>query len=69
MAYCPTGDREYSGLYKVYGEQGQLVVELLDPKKMQGNCCSSGVVRTKYLWKDGRFEAVGHPDYVKLKTR
>jgi hypothetical protein len=68
LAYCHTGDRGYSGLYRAYGERGQLVFELLDPKKMQGDCCSSGIVRTRYVWQEDRFEVVGHPEYVKLKT-
>ncbi|MGH9605959.1 MAG: hypothetical protein ACRD3N_09695 [Terracidiphilus sp.] len=63
LAYCYTGDRAYSGLYKVYGEDGELVAELFDPKKAEGDCCSSGFVRTRYQWRDGRFEAVGAPEY------
>jgi hypothetical protein len=67
IAYCHTGDRGYSGLYKVYSKRGQLVFELLDPKRMQGDCCSSGFVRTRYAWHDGRFEVVGRPEYAELK--
>ena len=67
LAYCHTGDRGYSGLHKVYGEHGRLVFELLDPKKLQGDCCSSGTVRTRYVWHDGRFEVVGHPERTELK--
>src|SRR5215471_15763262 len=42
LAYFHTGDRAYSGLYKVFGDHGKLVVELFDPEKRSGDCCSSG---------------------------
>jgi hypothetical protein len=66
LAYFHSGDRGRSGLYKVYGENGTLVVELLDPKKMSGDCCSSGFVRTRYKWRNGRFEAFGSHEYGEL---
>jgi len=66
LAYCHTGSRGYSGLYKVYGERGTLVFELFDPKKLEGECCSSGFVRTRYRWREGRFEAVGVREYGPL---
>lgn len=50
LAYCYTGDRVYSGLYRVYGDRGALVFELFDPRKSSGDCCSSGFVRTHYRW-------------------
>jgi len=59
LAYFHAGDRAYSGLCKVYGEDRKLVVELFDPEKRSGDCCSSGIVRTRYEWHSGRFEAVG----------
>ncbi len=67
LAYCHTGDRAYSGLYKVYGERGMLVFELLDPRKMQGDCCSSGIVRTRYRWQNGRFVRSGVPEYGRVE--
>jgi hypothetical protein len=67
LAYCYTGSRGYSGLYKVYGEPGTLIFELLDPAKMEGECCSSGFVRTRYRWDGSRFEAVGRPEYGTVK--
>ena len=54
-AYCFTGDRAYSGLYRVFGQGGELVVDLFDPDKRQGDCCSSGYVRTRYRWSGDRF--------------
>jgi hypothetical protein len=67
LAYCHTGDRAYSGLDRVYGEHGMLVFELLDPQKMQGDCCSSGIVRTRYRWAKGRFEEIGAPEHRALR--
>jgi hypothetical protein len=67
LAYCHTGDRAHSGLYKVYGERGTLVFELFDPRKVQGDCCSSGIVRTFSRWQNGRFVRLGVPEYLPLK--
>jgi hypothetical protein len=71
LAYCHTGSRAYLGLYKVYGEHGNLVVELLDPRKREGDCCSSGFVRTRCRWDGGRFVAVGRNEYgsAEVETR
>jgi len=66
MAYCHTGSRSDFGLYKVYGEQGKLVFELLDPRKGEGDCCSSGFVRARYIWRNGRFEPFGKQEYGTL---
>ena len=68
LAYCHTGDRAYSGLYKVYGEQSKLVFELLDPKKNEGDCCSSRFVRTQFIWRDGRFAQIGKQEYGKNRA-
>ncbi len=67
LAYCHTGDRAYFGLHKVYDERGTLVFELFDPKKRQGDCCSSGIVRTRYRWAGGRFVHVGSSEELPLK--
>jgi hypothetical protein len=63
LAYFHSGSRAYSGLYGVYGESGRLVVELNDPKKAEGDCCSSAFVRTRYRWADGKFKMVGKREY------
>jgi hypothetical protein len=67
LAYCYTGDRAYLGLYKVYGDHGKLIFELLDPEKRDGDCCSSGFVRTRYQWDGSRFVLVGAPEYGTLE--
>ena len=66
LAYFHSGDRAHSGLYKVYGENGTLVVELLDPEKRSGECCSEGFVRTRYKWHNGRFEVFGAREFGAL---
>jgi len=66
LAYCYTGARAFSGLYRVYGEHGLLVFELFDQTKRSGDCCSSGIVRTRYRWQGKRFERVGTPELLTL---
>lgn len=69
VACSSTGDRAASGLYKVYGEGGKLVVELSDPAKSEGDCCSTGFVRTQYKWQNGRFEASGNQEFGTIPLR
>ncbi|HEY5380844.1 MAG TPA: hypothetical protein VIJ65_01205 [Acidobacteriaceae bacterium] len=59
LAYCHTGSRSDSGLYGVYGKKGMLVFELLDPTRSQGECCSSGVLISRYKWQSGVFKRIG----------
>jgi hypothetical protein len=66
LAYCHTGDRAYFGLKAVYAKGGALVFELFDPKRASGDCCSSGIVVSRYKWQRGRFELVGAVERRKL---
>ncbi|MGO4212421.1 hypothetical protein AB4Y89_21045 [Terriglobus sp. 2YAB30_2] len=59
LAYCHTGSRSDSGLYGVYGQKGLLVFELFDPSRSEGDCCSSGVLITRYKWQSGVFKRIG----------
>ena len=68
MACFHAGDRAYSGLYRVYGQDGKLVIELFDPEKESGDCCSSGFIRTRYVWRNGRFLAFGANELGTPKT-
>ena len=68
LAYFHSGDRAASGLYRVYGQHGRLVVELFDPEKRLGDCCSSGFIRTRYTWHDGKFDVFGGQESGKTKT-
>jgi hypothetical protein len=63
LACFHSGDRASSGLYRVYEQKGNLVVELFDPEKSNGDCCSSGFVRTRYRWHDTKFVAVGAREF------
>jgi len=65
MAAAHSGDRSYFGLSRVFVERHQLILELFDPEKRVGDCCSEGVVRHKYLWRKGGFSEVGTPVYDK----
>jgi hypothetical protein len=67
LAYCHTGGGAYLGLHKAYGEQGQLVIEMLDRQSVNGNCCTSGFLRMRYKWHDGGFQISGAPEHVTLK--
>ena len=59
LGHFHAGDRAYSGLYRVYAQNKELVVELFDPDKRTGDCCSSGFIRTRYRWERVKFEVVG----------
>lgn len=59
LAYFHTGHRAIFGLYRVYGENGRLVVDLFDPDRRSGDCCSAGYVRTRYRWQAGKFRPFG----------
>jgi hypothetical protein len=67
LAYCHTGGGTNLGLRKAYGEQGQLVIEMLDRLRLPGNCCTSGFVRLRYKWRDGGFEISGPPEHGTFK--
>ena len=69
LAYFHTGDRAYSGLRTISAVDGTLVVELLDPEKRTGDCCSSGIVRTRYKWHNGHFEAFGKSERKTLEEQ
>ncbi len=66
LGWFQTGDRGRSGLYKLWVNSGQFTVELLDPDKLQGDCCSEGFIRLTYEWKKGRFTRTGSIEYGDL---
>jgi hypothetical protein len=68
LACFHAGDRAYSGLYRVYEQNGRLVLELYDPDKSTGDCCSTRFIRTRYMWRNGRFLAVGAEEFGKPKA-
>ena len=68
LAYFHAGDRSASGLYQVYAQNKELVVELYDPSKQTGDCCSSGFIRTRYRWRKNKFEVIGKKEYGTPRT-
>jgi hypothetical protein len=67
LAYCHTGGGTNLGLHKAYGEQAELVIEMLDRQNLLGNCCTTGFVRLRYKWHDGGFQISGAPEHGTLK--
>jgi hypothetical protein len=61
MAFFHAGDRAYHGLATVTGNKGKLIVDLYDPDREEGDCCSSGLVRYVFRWNGNGFEPVGKP--------
>lgn len=71
-----TGDRADGGLRRIYGENGQLVVELAGKNKniggdvyatdgtSTGACCPTVFTRTKYKWVRGRFVRSGKSEVL-----
>lgn len=39
----------------------------IKPEKRSGDCCSSGFVRTRYKWHNGRFAVFGPSEPVALE--
>jgi hypothetical protein len=58
LAYCYTSGRGHSGLSRVYGKGGELIFELFDPAKREEDSYVR-YLRTRYEWRNGRFEALG----------
>jgi len=67
LAFCHTGGGANLGLHRAYGEQSQLVIEMLDRQSTQGDCCTSGFMRMRYRWHDGGFQISGAPEHGTLK--
>jgi hypothetical protein len=65
-AHC--GDRTYFGLSRIYVERRRMVLELFDPERRIGDCCSEGVIRREYRWRKGRFQEVSLPVYEKAPS-
>ena len=63
LAFFHSGDRADRGLYRVYSQHGLLVVELYDPERRQGDCCSTGFERTRYRWDGLEFRKVGESEF------
>jgi hypothetical protein len=70
-----TGDRADGGLYKVYGKNGSLVVELLgagsgpgiSPDKLRCATCAEEYTRRRYTWNGHLFIQKGKAEIVKVQ--
>lgn len=71
LAYLRAGDRSYHGLYRVYLQNRILILEVYDPDYEESDCCSSGLLRSKYRWDGRGFIQVGRTekDTPKVSSR
>lgn len=63
LAWLRTGSRAYQGLRDVSLTGGVLVLEVNDPEKRQGDCCSAGRIITRYTWLGTSFSAIEQPAF------
>ena len=61
LGWFQMGSRADFGLYRIMVTNGEFTLDLFDPEKREGDCCSAGFVRTRYLWKSGKFTQAGPP--------
>lgn len=59
LAWLRTGSRAYRGLRELSIHAGDLMLEVNDPAKEQGQCCSAGSIVTRYRWAGSSFSQVG----------
>jgi hypothetical protein len=74
LGWFRAGSRADSGLYDLSLRPGSIVVDLLDPTRRIGDCCSEGFVRTTYEFKNGYFvqrgpQALGNVEEPKPKAK
>jgi uncharacterized protein YecT (DUF1311 family) len=61
LAWLRTGSRADRGLREVSIDAGDLFLEVNDPDKRQGDCCSAGRIVTRYRWEGSSFSNIGQP--------
>lgn len=61
VAWMEAGSRAYMGLRRVSTDRGDLVLEVNDPDKRVGDCCSTGSITFHYRWQQGVFRQIGKP--------
>jgi hypothetical protein len=61
LAWLETGSRADKGLREVSIDRGDLVLTVNDPARRQGDCCSTGIITTRYRWNAGAFKQIGQP--------
>lgn len=67
LGWFQTGSRADSGLYRLNVANGEFILDLFDPDKREADCCSSGFVRTRYVWRNGKFMLIGPPKFGRLE--
>jgi len=70
------GDRADGGLRNIYAEDGELIIELDGRNKIigtdlyaddgtdRGDCCPDAFTRTRYRWRQGKFQRQGAAEVV-----
>jgi hypothetical protein len=61
LAWMEAGSRADMGLRRAFADRGDLVLEVNDPDKRLGDCCSTGTVTYHYRWANGSFHEIGKP--------
>lgn len=59
VAWLEAGSRADMGLRHAYVDRGDLVLEVNDPDKRMGDCCSTGTITQRYRWANGSFHQIG----------
>ncbi len=63
LGWFRAGSRAYLGLYRIEVPYGGLIVDLLDPDRRMGDCCSDGFVRIRYDFTNGYFVQKGPREF------
>jgi len=67
LGWLRTGAGGDSGLYHLFVTNGGFTIDVFDPDKRTGDCCSAGFMRTSYEWKDGKFIQAGPRRYGRVE--
>lgn len=59
-----TGDRADGGLRRIYGENGNLVLEVYSPGNQTGACCPEYYLKQTYKWEGGKFRKQSEEQFV-----
>ena len=68
LGILESGSRAYGGLVNIQITRGLLVLEFEDSDRLIGDCCSRGIVRVRYRFKDGRFIETGEREKDSLRV-
>ncbi len=68
VGWFRTGSRADSGLYQLQVTNRALIVDLLDPERRVGDCCSDGFVRNTYDFKSGYFVQRGAQQFGNIEA-